>query len=181
LGRRLIVRNLVMIAPPNAGTALADPDHLGAYLDRITNLAQFVPSSGFLDALVLILTVVKQLAVGAAKEMPGLMSMNPSGPELAAFNDTPGSAATYRVIAADFEPPPGSGLGRIARNKGTDVVFGSAPNDLVVPTDGWTVAGAIGFPVADPFVIPASEAVDHSSFFGRADVHAKLLEWLPGA
>ncbi|MFQ6171342.1 esterase/lipase family protein [Oryzobacter sp. R7] len=181
LDGRLTVRNLVMVAPPNAGTALADPDHLGAYLDRITNLAQFIPSSGFGDALGLVLTIVKQLAVGATKGMPGLMSMNPSGEDLKAFNDTPGSSATYRVIAADFEPPPGSGLGRIARDRGTDVVFGSVANDLVVPTDGWTVAGAKGFPVADPFVIPASEGVDHSSFFGRADVRAKLLEWLPGA
>ncbi|HEU5242127.1 MAG TPA: alpha/beta hydrolase [Ornithinibacter sp.] len=181
LDGRLTVRTLVMVAPPNAGTALADPDHLGAYIDRITNLAQFVPSSGLVDALGLVLTIVKQLAVGAAKGMPGLMSMNPSGDELAAFNDTPGSSATYRVIAADFEPPPGSGLGRIARDAGTDIVFGSTRNDLVVPTDGWTVPGATGFPVAEPFVVPASEGVDHSSFFGRADVRAKLLEWLPGA
>lgn len=181
LDGRLTVRTLVMVAPPNAGTALADPDHLGAYLDRITNLAQFVPGSGLVDALGLVLTIVKQLAVGAAKGMPGLMSMNPSGDELVAFNDTPGSSATYRVIAADFEPPPGSGLGRIARDAGTDIVFGSTRNDLVVPTDGWTVPGATGFPVAEPFVVPASEGVDHSSFFGRDDVRAKLLEWLPGA
>ncbi len=182
IGGRLKVRNLVMVAPPNAGTALADPDHISALLDRLTNIAQLLPDNGFLDALDLIVSVVKQVAVGAFGGMEGLMSMNPSGPGLAEFNDSPGSGATYRVIASNFEPPSGSALARIARDAATDFVFGSTTNDLVVPTDGaWSLPATAGFPVADPFVLGKELGVDHSSYFGRADVEAKLLEWLPGA
>lgn len=181
IGDRLRVRNLVMVAPPNAGTALADKEHLSALLDRLTNIAQLLPDNGFLDALDLIVSVVKQVAVGAFGGMEGLMSMNPSGQGLAAFNDSPGSGATYRVIASNFEPAPGSPLARIARDAATDFVFGRTTNDLVVPTDGaWSLPNTAGFPVADPFVLGAELGVDHSSFFGREDVEAKLLEWLPG-
>jgi hypothetical protein len=51
-----------------------------------------------------------------------------------------------------------------------------------VPTDGVArVEGATGFPVADPLVFPREAGVDHSSYFTRPEVSAKLLEWLPGA
>ena len=183
IGDRIRVRNLVMVAPPNAGTALADKEHISALLDRLTNIAQLLPDNGFLDALDLIVAVVKQVAVGAFGGMDGLMSMNPSGQTLAAFNDSPGAGtATYRVIASNFEPTPGSALARIARDAATDFVFGSTTNDLVVPTDGaWSLPSTAGFPVADPFVLGKDMGVDHSSYFGRADVEAKLLEWLPGS
>jgi pimeloyl-ACP methyl ester carboxylesterase len=182
IGDRITVRNLVMVAPPNAGTALADKEHISALLDRLTNIAQLLPDNGFLDALDLIVAVVKQVAVGAFGGMEGLMSMNPSGPTLAAFNDSPGSGATYRVMASNFEPKPGSALSRIARDAATDFVFGTTTNDLVVPTDGaWSLPATSGFPVADPFVLGPEMGVDHSSYFGRADVEAKLLEWLPGS
>lgn len=181
IGGRIRVRNLVMVAPPNAGTALADREHISALLDRLTNIAQLLPDNGVLDALDLIISVVKQVAVGAFGGMEGLMSMNPSGDGLAEFNDSPGSTATYRVIASNFEPPPGSPLARVARDKATDYVFGSTTNDLVVPTDGaWSLPDTAGFPVADPFVLGPEVGVDHCSFFGRADVEARMLEWLPG-
>ena len=60
-------------------------------------------------------------------------------------------------------------------------MFQKANNDLVVPTDGvFQVDGASGFPVADPLVFAAEAGVDHSSYFTRPEVSAKLLEWLPG-
>lgn len=181
LDGRLTVRNLVMVAPPNAGTALAHKENISALLDRFTNLLQFVPSAGITDAIGMVVSVVKQVAVGAFGGLEGIMSMNPAGPDLTDFNHSPGSTATYRVIAANFTPPPGSSLGRIARDKGTDLVFGGVANDLVVPTEGgYDVPSTAGFPVADPLVLPPERAVDHSSFFGRDDVNAKLLEWLPG-
>lgn len=181
LGDKLTVRNLVMVAPPNAGTALADKEHVSALLDRVTNLVQFVPGAGVVDVIAAVVSVVKQLAVGAFGGLEGIMSMDPRGTDLADFNTSPGSTATYRVISSEFEPPPGSSLGRIARDKGMDIVFEGAPNDLVVPTLGaYDLPGTAGFPVPDPFVLSAELGVDHSSFFGREDVNAKLLEWLPG-
>ena len=182
LGDRLRVRNLVMVAPPNAGTALADKEHLSQLLDRITNLVQYIPDNGVTDALGLVLSIVKQLAVGAFGGLDGIMSMNPSGPGLRSFNASRESSATYRVVTSNFEPPPGSSLARIARDKGTDVVFADVLNDLVVPTVGaYELPATPGFPVPDPLVFPAEAGVDHSSYFGRPELGPKLLEWLPGA
>ncbi|HSF97371.1 MAG TPA: hypothetical protein VLA55_01660 [Ornithinibacter sp.] len=182
LGDRLRVRNLVMVAPPNAGTALADKEHLSQLLDRFTNLVQYIPDNGVTDVLGLVLSIVKQLAVGAFGGLEGIMSMNPSGVSLREFNASPGHTATYRVVTSDFEPPPGSSLARVARDHGTDIVFKALANDLVVPTVGaYDLPGTPGFPVADPLVFPKESGVDHSSFFSRPELGAKLLEWLPGA
>jgi pimeloyl-ACP methyl ester carboxylesterase len=164
LDGRLTVRTLIMVGTPNAGTALADRDHLSILLDRITGLLQFFPDNGVTDLLDIVLIVVKQLAVGAFGGLDGIMSMNPSGPQLAQFNRTPGSSAKYHAVAANYEPAGGSSLSRIARNGITDIVFGKAPNDLIVPTDGvFAVSGVPGFPVADPLIFDATASVDHSS------------------
>lgn len=182
IGDRLRVRNLVMVAPPNAGTALADKEHLSQLLDRFTNLVQYIPDNGVTDVLGLVLSIVKQVAVGAFGGLDGIMSMNPSGTGLRAFNASPGHTATYRVATSDFEPPQGSSLARIARDHGTDIVFKAVRNDLVVPTVGaYELPGTPGFPVPDPLVFPKEAGVDHGSFFGRPELGAKLLEWLPGA
>ena len=42
---------MVQVAAPNAGTVLADRKHLSDLLDRVTNLAQFVPDNGVTDTL----------------------------------------------------------------------------------------------------------------------------------
>lgn len=177
----LSVRTLVMVAPPNAGTILADPDNLSQLVDRFTNLVQVLPGPGVTDVIATLLTVVKQLAVGVFKGLDGITSMNPNGAAMAAFNDSPGSAATYRVITANYEPPEGSALRQIAHDAGLDLVFGDTDNDLVVPTRGaFEVPGTKGFPVADALVIPADRGIDHSSFFRDQDVMDTLLAWLPG-
>ncbi|MEO8829158.1 alpha/beta hydrolase [Lapillicoccus sp.] len=181
LDKQISVRTLVMVGTPNAGTALADKEHLSQLLDRITDLAQFIPDAGVTDVVGLVLAILKQLSVGAYGGLEGVMSMNPQGDYLTQFNVTPGSSATYRAIASNYEPPSGAALARIARNRGTDFVFGSTGNDLVVPTNGvFEVEGATGFPIADPLVFTTSQGVDHGSYFGRPEVSVKLLEWLPG-
>jgi pimeloyl-ACP methyl ester carboxylesterase len=181
LAGRVTVRNLVMVAAPNAGTALADKAHLSQLMDRVTDLAQFIPDAGVTDVVGLVLSILKQLTVGAFGGLEGIMAMDPAGEYLKAFNTTPGSTATYRAIASNYQPVRGASLARIARNAGTDFVFKKADNDLVVPTDGvFQLDGVAGFPIADPLVFPAEAGVDHSSYFTRPEVSAKLLEWLPG-
>lgn len=177
---KLTVRTLVMVASPNAGTVLADKDHLSALLDRVTDLAQFVPDNGVTDVVGMVLAILKQLTIGAFGGLEGIMSMNPAGPYLAAFNTTPGSTAVYRAMASNYEPAKGSSLARIARDAGMDLVFAALKNDLVVPTEGaYTVAGATGFPIADPYVFPDSAGVDHGGYFSRPEFGEQLLAWLP--
>lgn len=179
---RLAVRNLVMVATPNAGTALADVDHLEQLLNRMTTFLQLVPDNGVTDALDVILAVLKQIAVGLFSGLDGLMSMNPNGPFLTETLNRPGhSAARYFAAAADYDPPGGSTLTRVARDAATDVVFGQTDNDLVVPTRGvFTVPRAGAFPIADPLVFDAPAGVDHGGYWTRPELAKRLATWLPG-
>jgi pimeloyl-ACP methyl ester carboxylesterase len=177
------VRGVVMVASPNGGTALADKDHLSQLLDRFTNLAQFVPDNGVTQVLEIVFTVLKQLAVGAVGGLDGLMAMNPDPDEeyLKGLNGRAAVAAKLRAIAADFEPPEDSEFGTVVKDAGVDILFGSAENDLVVPTRGcWDVTAA-GFPIGDVdrLLLPPSAAINHNAYFGQDDVRQRLLEWLP--
>ena len=71
---------------------------------------------------------MKQLAVGALKGLDGLMAMRAAEGDddgfLAQLNKPRPVTARYRAIAADYEPPQGSGLARIARDALFDRVFG---------------------------------------------------------
>jgi pimeloyl-ACP methyl ester carboxylesterase len=176
------VRGLVMVASPNAGTLLADRKYLSDLLDRVTDLAQFVPDNGVTDTLGIVFAVVKQLAVGAVGGLDGIMAMNPAEDYLAELNGRPAADAVVRAVAADYEPPNGAPLARVARDGATDLVFKAADNDLVVPTQGcWDVDGTAGFPIEDRLVLDATKSVDHNSFFRNHEVSEQLLEWLPTA
>ena len=174
------VAGLVMVASPNAGTVLADREHLSDLLDRITDLAQFVPDNGVTETIGLVLAVLKQLAVGAVGGLDGIMAMNPSEDYLETLNARPAPDAVLRAVAADYEPPRGAPLARVARDGATDLVFKAVDNDLVVPTGGcWDVEDAAGFPIDERLVLDQSRSVDHNSFFRQPEVSERLLEWLP--
>ena len=180
LANRISVRNLVMVATPNAGTALADPKHLGKMMDRFTNIIQFLPDNLVLGTIDAVLTVLKQLAVGAFAGLDGLMAMDPRGPYLRDFLNQPAQTmADYHAVAADFEPATGSPLLRVARDGLMDLVFGSRPNDLIVPTQGvYMVPGATHFPIKGSLVFDASKGVDHSGFWPRIEFDSALRCWL---
>ena len=176
----LSVGRMVMVATPNAGTALADVKNLEHLLNRFTNLLQFVPDNGVTDVLDILLAVIKQVAAGIAEGLDGLMAMNPQGKFLTEQLNRPDQTdATYFAAASNFEPPQGSKLLRIARNVGTDYVFADVHNDLVVPTDGvFTLPGDAKFPVADPLVFEAAAGVDHSGYWTQPPFNERLLQWL---
>ena len=95
-------------------------------------------------------------------------------------NGRPASSAVLRAVAADYEPPRGAPLARVARDGATDLVFKALDNDLVVPTGGcWDVEGAAGFPIDERLVLDESISVDHNSFFRQPEVAQQLLDWLP--
>lgn len=177
---RIEVSRLVMVATPNAGTELAHPERIGQLLNRLTSLLQLVPSNGVTDALEVILAIVKQVAISAFSGLDGIMSMNPDGEFLLdVLNRSSNSATQYFAAAANFEPPQGSPLLRVARDGATDIVFGSTHNDLVVPKEGvFTVPGASSFPIADPLVFEGSDGVDHSGYWSRKVFSEHLLAWL---
>jgi hypothetical protein len=176
--QRLRVRRSVFLAAPNAGTVLADPEHFGDLVDTVTNVLNCFPDNGATDILGAVITVVKQLAVGALGGLDGLGSMQPGGPFLAELNATPITDTEYFAIAADFEPPPGSGFAAYAKNLVHDLIFGTA-NDLVVPTDGvWDVENSANFPITERHVFHSEHGVAHSSITRHPMAVEQIRTWL---
>ncbi len=152
-----------------------------SYIDRITNVLQFLPDNPVTDTMDAVLTLLKHVALGAVRGLDGLTSMDPSGSYLRTRLNpsTVLPHGQYFAVASNYEPPPGSPLWRVARDDVTDLVFGLAQNDLIVPTDGvYTVPGAGGFPILAPLVFPADAGVEHSGYWARGPFTSQLLQWL---
>lgn len=179
-GGRLEVGRAVLVASPNAGTALADDDRIGQLLDRLTTMADLLPDPLGRPVLDVVLRIVQQVAVGALHGLDGLAAMDPDSAFLGdVLNTGSPDRSGYAAVAADFEPRPGSALAQVALDGLSDVVFAEAANDLVVPTDGcYDVPGLGGFPVADRLVFAAREAVDHNGYWTRPAFADHLVRWL---
>lgn len=177
------VRSTVFVATPNSGTALADDANIRSFVDRVTTMLNRLPDgpwSVVTDTLSGLLEVVKIIAVGAVDGLPGLQAMDPSDPVLATLGRTGDPAMPRYAIDAEFEPS-GKLLSLVrAPDAAADLVFGLAPNDLVVPTEG--AAGGAGLP---GFPIPAerrlsfgrSNRVWHCSYFSQPETVERLLAW----
>ncbi|RAG81552.1 hypothetical protein DN069_32375 [Streptacidiphilus pinicola] len=170
------VRRLVHVGSPNAGTVLASSKRLGDLLDVVTNLFALFPDGTVIDALQVVLEVVKQCAVGVLHGLDGLAAMDPASPTLTALNATPvPPACTVHAVASNYDPRPDAALPIRALNALVDRLFNTG-NDLVVPTDG--VFQASSYTVPDPVVLQARDAVAHSDYFQFAEVRKNLLTWL---
>jgi hypothetical protein len=177
--RSLRVDRVIFVATPNAGTVLADPEYMGDLVDRYTTVLNLFPDNGVTEVLEAVITVVKQLAVGALGGLDGLQSMRPGGAFLDGWlNRGPGGSASYRALAADYEPA-SAGLKAFVRDAAMDRIFGSAANDLVVPSAGvYSDNGGGGFPIAEPHEFAAGAGVHHSTFFGDPTTQRFIREWL---
>lgn len=183
-GRQLTVGKVVFAGSPNAGCVLADPKYMNHFIDRYTNWVNFLPSTGVLEILEGILTVVKQLAVGALGGLKGLESMVPipSGEFLRGLTQGNGGNAQYFALASNYEPPDNPDLKSFAHNALMDQILG-ADNDLVVPTKGVYEAHGSLFPIAEPsrLVFSSKDHVDHGGYFANEAAGRKLLSWLTGS
>jgi pimeloyl-ACP methyl ester carboxylesterase len=176
---RMRVRRIVFVAAPNAGTVLADGPYMGDLVDRYTTLLNLFPDNGMIDVLQAVITVVKQLAVGALAGLDGLASMRPEGPFLKDWlNDGGDPGADYFALASNYEPTQ-PGLRAFARDALMDRVFGAAENDLVVPTAGVHAAnGSRRFPIAQVELFGAADGIQHSGFFASQRVSERIRAWL---
>jgi hypothetical protein len=70
-------------------------------------------------------------------------------------------------------------LWRVTRDALTDLAFGRAGNDLVVPTAGvFSVPGCWRFPVPEPLVFSGPDAVEHTRYWGHRQCSQQILDWL---
>ena len=106
--------------------------------------------------------------------------MDSAGEFLAGFNATALPTEQY-AIAADFSPSGGwrAMAMRNVQNVVVDRVFGTAANDLVVPTEGvYEGEDAMVIPENRRLVLPRERGVYHASFFGQPDVAKQIAGWL---
>jgi pimeloyl-ACP methyl ester carboxylesterase len=169
------VRRLAQVAAPNAGTVLASEERLGDLLDTVTNLVSLFPDGAGLAVLEGVLEVVKQIALGARRGLPGLTSMDPASDVLTRLNGTPHTIGSLHAIGTDHQPLPSAPMAARALDTVVDRLFGQ-PNDLVVPTEGMHRAGT--FAVGAPFLLPEGLGVTHNSYFASAEVRRELARFL---
>ena len=181
-GKSLNVNQVVFVASPNRGTVLTDPEYMSDFVDSYTNILSVLPDNLVTDVLEAVITVVKELAVGALKGLEGLQSMNPSGGYVVEYlNKGATSSTIYRSVASDFDPTKPK-FKPWAKDKLMDQIF-REENDLVVPTKGVYEKNGDGmFPIESDnrLDLPRAEEVHHGSFFGNHRVVEKLSSWLLG-
>lgn len=180
---KLEVGKVVFVGVPNAGTPLADVEHLEDFINTYTTLinvlGQGVPPVAVFGT---ILALAKQIAAAAFTGLDGLTSMDPDGDFLTkTLNVGPGGPEAYFALASNYEPPPGSGLAAF-RDALHDSIFKRAENDMIVPTVGVFQladgASSQRFPVKAHRRFEADDAVDHSAFFRTAAAAKQIQEWL---
>lgn len=177
--RDLEIQKVVFVAVPNAGTLLADAKYMSDFLDTYTNLLNFLPDNGVTEVFEGLVTVAKQLAVGALKGLDGLQSMLPGGPFLSALNKGDRDAKRYFALSSQYEPTV-PGWKAWAADRLLDKIF-KAENDLVVPTLGvYDKNGSGFFPIEDHdrIVFGTGDGIAHTRFFGEPRVQERILGWL---
>ena len=182
LDNRIDVGKVVFVGAANAGTLLAEPDHMVHMIDRFTSAINMLPDGPATWLLESVITAVKVVGHGGLKSLDGLASMNPQGTYLSGLSAASAGHAKYFGITADFEPS-GTPFSALALGDAAmDRIFQQSENDLVVPTAGVYEAGGPCFPIAtaDLLSIPSSAGVIHTSYFGHKDVQTRIRQWLTG-
>lgn len=190
--RGLTVNKIVLVGVPNAGTALADDDHMVDMIDRFTNIARVIPMGTVTEVVDALVVGLKVLAHGFLHDLVGLRAMKPSGDFLQSLNALTARGVELYAIASDYEPTDQRliSASRVA-DMVIDAVFEQAPNDLVVPTIGAYAptnqatppATVPGFPIPDEkrVVFGQGDGVIHTEYFGNAATVKALCDWLaPG-
>jgi len=177
------VARMVMVAPPNFGTPLADARHWTTFLNAHTTLLVTSPDTVATIVAEGVLCLVKILGSGIADNLPGLAAMNLAGdylPSLArrALAKTDG----IYVVAADYSPANADALKQLmlgAADAAVDKFFDEA-NDLVVPTLGCSEGqlASSGFPIDVKHLAKLSGDTHHCNLFVNATVQQKLSDWL---
>jgi hypothetical protein len=176
--RRLRVGKVVFVGAPSAGTALADPEHIGTVLDVFTNLLNIIPDNGIVEVLTMIVEVAKQVAIGALGGLAGLQSMRPNGEFTTWMNAGTRSGETQYFAVASNVTPAEPGLRHLALSRGLNRILQGA-HDFVVPTEGVFAANGSGFfPIDDRLVLEGTGAAAHTAYFADARVRERILAWL---
>ena len=138
--RAVVVEHLALVAGPNLGTPLADPQRFDHTIGWFANLIDALPDNPFTTAAAWISHGLNWLAQGITGTLPGLAAMAPDGVQVrqlraVASRDAARSAAVVAHYTAD------ANFAARLLDMGIERYF-NGDNDLVVPTDGgWQFDG----------------------------------------
>jgi pimeloyl-ACP methyl ester carboxylesterase len=181
------VGRIVFVGAPNAGTILADADHMTNMIDRFTTVLSLLPTGNPAEILEGIVCAVKVLGHSMLNGLPGLLSMKPGGSFLSNLGSASGPdnpLPEYFGITSDYTPNNPALLAFLResiKNKLVDRIFGETANDMVVPTRGvFEVDKATNFPIASERVLSfgAADAVTHTTYFKEQRTGDALVRWL---
>jgi pimeloyl-ACP methyl ester carboxylesterase len=167
------IERIVFVAAPNAGTDLADPANLPKWLNRMANLASFLPDSAGFAPLAAVLAVASDVAASVVN-LPGLADMAPDSSFLGKLNPPSVDARSYWAVEAAYQP---SGpLLRAVEDPIVDGLFRGKDNDLVVPTNGVSIVGsAFTLPGSKVKKFSPAEGVSHTHFFAKDETWQHIL------
>jgi len=193
LGLLQRVDRALMVAAPNCGTVLADPEKMLDLIDRLTNMLTYLPVNVFSTIFESILALVKILGSGAVAGLPGLQAQAPNNDYLKRLNGVDLSGTVFFSISADFAPSDAGWLkrmGKKAMDEMIDRVFGEA-NDGVVPTDGaydtrplvisstatrsLLREGFFYIPVSNRRIFRNNQYMHHLNYFSYPEVQQQIL------
>ena len=180
-------RKVFFAGTPNAGSYLADPDHMVAMIDAFTNFATAFPDGWATYTLELLLGLVKVLVHSGERHLPGAAAMSTLPDQYISrmLNSAQLSEldpkCDYAAAASDFNPTDESGLAWRLANQLVDRVFhtarGAISNDLVVPCEGvYRSNGHPWFPIEKRLVFEARDGVKHTDYFGQREV-VEAIHW----
>ncbi len=185
----------LLVASPNRGTVLADPEKMIQLIDRFTNLLTFLPVNIFSTILEGILALVKILGHGTIAGLPGLQCQAPNNDYLKKLNSFNLKGTQFYSISTDFTPDDAGWIKRMGKQAIDDILdreFGEA-NDGVVPTNGAYDTRPLAFtdmrrslidesffyiPVSNRMTFRNSNNMHHLNYFTYPDVQHQVLRFL---
>lgn len=177
------VNKMVMVAPPNFGTPLANADHWTTFLNAHTAILTYAPDTVATVVSEGLLCLVKILGSGAARGLSGIAAMNLQAPYLLKL--APRAFANpdrLYAVAANYSPSKPVPIQQLFAKVGDTAVDGffGEPNDMVVPTKGCSEGelASSGFPIPGDRLIRLDGTAHHCNLFEQKAVHEKLAQWL---
>lgn len=174
-GVKLNIGRIVFVATPNAGTALAVPERIPGFIDRLANYVNMLPDATLTIASGALLSLAGAAAEVALPRLPGLSDQAPGSPLQQMLAPPVGGFNRFYAFSSDYEPE--GDLVSVIKDGVVDRIFHSASNDLVVPSDGVATTPYFALPAERCVAFLPDRSVHHSAFFGQPEMF-HIADWL---
>ena len=172
---RVNVDRIVFVATPNAGTQLAEPERLPAFVERLTNYVTMLPDSALTLASGALMSIAGSIAEVGLPRLPGLADQAPNSMLLRSLAPPDGVSDRYFGFRANYSAS--GDLVDVVKDKVMDRIFERIENDLVVPTTGVSTTTSFDLPVTRVVSFGTHRGVHHTNFFTQPEM-SKLAEFL---